>query len=409
MKIEILLSLYRSRLPKKNVVIITDIGREDDDEVALLVAAGLAKVGLLNIKGIIANYHPTTMRARLAKGVLESMGFNDVPVAIGESIDEHYLIQAHEFDAGYVSSDSPFTDGQSLLKSVCESAEDHSVTLLIISGLTDASLFIQNNMELAKKKIATIVTMSGVISNGENEIMCDELGYVLPDKSYNNRLDMPSASRLYYQAQTEKIPLLVVSRFCANPCAITPNFYTRLAQCNSPIGRRLYDKQCTTLIRLWQRTFLNADDPERDGLPLSCNSSWFLETFTDNLEEYKSLNAESNIWAYISKLHTHDPVALIAGIFPHLFTPSFKTIHGCEHQVIGVSKTLTGISNPDQIRDLMINLAEFGLTPISIEQLNYAYPVQRVFSEESNRNTLFVSQPTPKEKSISEGCHCTIS
>ena len=130
---------------QQRLVIISDAGRDHDDEVALIVAAGLAKMDLVKIEGVVANLKPAVSRAQLIKGILNTIGLSDVPVGVGTPIDESSSPQSYEFNASYISEEKDFCDGQVLLKKLFENADDKSLTLLLISGLTDANIFLAGN------------------------------------------------------------------------------------------------------------------------------------------------------------------------------------------------------------------------------------------------------------------------
>lgn len=69
-------------MQRKKIFVITDAGRDHDDELAFTVLAGLQKSGLCEVVGAIANLHPVQERAQLVKGAFAAMGI-DVPVAKG--------------------------------------------------------------------------------------------------------------------------------------------------------------------------------------------------------------------------------------------------------------------------------------------------------------------------------------
>lgn len=350
-----------SRRTAKKLVIITDAGRDHDDEVALTVAAGLSKAGSLSIACVVANLKPALMRARLVKGILDTVGLSDVPVGVGTAVDENSNPQPYEFDASYLSRQESFPDGQLLLKETFAKADDKSLTLLLISGLTDANLFIQNNLELVKRKLDRVVIMGGVLSE-QNDVKRDDRGFILPDESYNQKVDMQSARSFYHSAQAAGIPLTVVSRFSVMACAMNVEFYELLAKEDSPIGKRLCAAQAESIRHLWYRIFLDVNDVKREGLPPYCNKEWFLKTFTDNTGKAQHLSQNDDIWPHITKINAYDPIAMIAAVRPDLFVPLKVKNGGTDNQVIGLNSMATGIPDPQKIRDVLTSLSVSGLS-----------------------------------------------
>jgi inosine-uridine nucleoside N-ribohydrolase len=372
-ELKILQDINHSQKNLKHLVIISDAGRDHDDEVALTVAAGLSKMGLLKIEGIVANLKPALSRAQLIHGILKTLHCNDIPIGVGSVVDEHSSSQSYEFDASYISKETQFPKGQDLLKKIFESAADNSLTLLLISGLTDANIFLSQNKLLAKRKLNNVVIMGGVLVE-QNILKHDTKGHLLPDESYNHRVDMPSAKSFYTLAQEEGIPLTIVSRFCAMACAINPSFYARLAKENSPIGKRLHEKQADANRHLWKRVFLNADNPEREGLPSYCDKNWFLQTFTDNSAELQKATVNDDMWQHLIKLNAYDPIALLAVVMPTLFNSTKDKVAETEHAVIGINQNNPGTDNPEKVRSLLLSLSLWGLTASHDEKLTPQMP-----------------------------------
>jgi len=350
----------------KKVVVISDAGRDHDDELALTAAAGLMRAGVISIECVIANLKPSLMRARLIKGILDTVDLKTVPVGVGTIVNEKSIPQPYEFDASYLSEQQSFPDGQELLTETFRNAENNSLVLLLISGLTDATLFLKNNLHLAKNKLINVVIMGGVLTVN-NDVKRDTDGHIMPDESYNHKVDMEAATSFYKIAQTAKIPLTIVSRHSVMACAITPKFYDDLATFDSPIGKRLCAAQAHSIQHLWRRVFLESNDPKREGLPPYCNKAWFLKTFTNNQDDTKNLTQNDKVWPYVTKINAYDPIAMLAAACPNLFTP-FKTRTGAtENLIIGLNSDITGIDNPDKIRRLLTQLTAAGLNSQSIE------------------------------------------
>lgn len=65
------------------IVLISDPGQDLDDEMMFIMARHLVSKDLIELKGVVANLHPSFARARLTRGTLDLLGLHKVPVGIG--------------------------------------------------------------------------------------------------------------------------------------------------------------------------------------------------------------------------------------------------------------------------------------------------------------------------------------
>ena len=328
------------------MLVVSDIGRDQDDETTLVALAQLAANDQVSLEGLVANLQPSDMRARLAKGVLKSLDLDEVPVAIGSAAGQTDLKpHAHEFEASYLAEAGEVeSDGQALLKRKLEGAGDKETTLLLISGMTDGYELIHNNPELAQHKLDRVVIMGGVTCD-KDQVVRDDQGYLTPDSANNNTFDMPAAQGLYRELQELQIPMTVVTKTAAYAAAVGKQFYDDLGDTGHVVGQRLRDNQKDSLDGLWHRVNLPADDPERGGLPPRCDRGWFLNTFCSG--QGQNVDAKNSIWGQVTQLNLYDAVAMLAaaGSDNHLFAPTRVEVNGTEHQIIGISKDVTGVAD----------------------------------------------------------------
>ena len=388
-----------------SLVIVTDAGRDHDDEVALAIACGLMKLGLVDIKGVITTLKPATERAKLVKGMLTELGFDNIPVAAGSDINDSYTVRNNEFNAPYFAKDyvAPLTGYQLLEKTFAE-ADDHSLTLLLIAGMTDVARFVNDHPELTKQKLKQVTIMGGVETE-DGSVKLDTSGHMIPDSAYNNNVDMPAARLVYQRLQELGIPMQVLTRNASYevasehllekiiraknkdvgtwaetvdrvfdimercpdfPAAFTSHFFNRLHDSGSPIGVRLHSEQANAIQHLWERVNYPHDDPRREGLPTRLNREWFLETFTDDPSQTEEkLKTEPEIWNHVSKLNPYDPLTLLAAVLPQnygLFEPTNQIIDSTSHSVIGLNSDQPGIARNERIIDILTALALFGIT-----------------------------------------------
>src|SRR5437868_3735324 len=116
-----------------NVVVIGDFFEDLDDEHSLCLAAKLHRDGLINLRCMVANLNPASLRARGAKGTLMQLGLPNVPVGVGTPVDGRtYLLK--ETDIPYIAAPHEVRDdGLKLLAGMLEACPNKSVTLILQS------------------------------------------------------------------------------------------------------------------------------------------------------------------------------------------------------------------------------------------------------------------------------------
>ncbi|MCA9776635.1 MAG: nucleoside hydrolase [Candidatus Eremiobacteraeota bacterium] len=326
----------------ESVVIFCDVGRDQDDELALATLAKLHHMGNVNIKGVITNLGPSDKRAQLAKGALGELGLSEVPVAVGSSSGQSPDKYDHyEFEAPYMApQQSVEKSGQSLLKTIFQSADDRSVNLVVLGPMTDLNEFMTENTELFRQKAERGVIMGGV-QRQDGEILLKD-GLMVPDTANNNTFDTQASSGVYAGLQNWGIPTTVLTREAAYAAPADKDFYNGLGDTGNPVGERLKATQRRSIEGLWERVNMTADDPNRLGLPGRCDKAWFEKTFCDG-----PVPEGSDVWDSIARLPVYDAVAGLAVLGEEqsskLFAPEKVQVGGVTHQVIGLSKEHPGM------------------------------------------------------------------
>jgi inosine-uridine nucleoside N-ribohydrolase len=344
------------------LLVVSDIGRDQDDETTLVALKQLVINDEVKLEGVVANLQPSDMRARLAKGVLNSLNLGDVPVAVGTAAGQPNLKPgAHEFDAPYLADSGQVeSDGQALLKRKLEESKDGEMTLLLMSGMTDGYELVHNHPALAQAKIGRVVIMGGVTTD-KDQIVRDEQGYLTPDTANNNTFDMPAAKGLYRDLQDLHIPMTVVTKAAAYASAVGKQFYEDLGATGHQVGERLRDNQKESLDGLWVRANLAAEDPQREGLPARCDRTWFLNTFCSG--QGQDVKPKDSVWGQVTQLNLYDAVALLAAAQGEqsLFNPTNVDVQGTQHQVIGVSKANSGVPDASAVANRLGELTRSAL------------------------------------------------
>src|SRR5262249_3175667 len=147
----------------RSLFVITDPGRDQDDEDVLVTLNRLIRLEILDLMGVVANLAPSVQRARLAKGSLKMLGQNTIPVGTGTSCkqqDDDGL--EYQFNVGYLAETSELTDGKELILKTLREAKPKSIVLLLISGLTDAAEVLREHTHLFESAVRRVVIMGAV-------------------------------------------------------------------------------------------------------------------------------------------------------------------------------------------------------------------------------------------------------
>ena len=259
----------RRSVSRTPLVIITDPGKDLDDEMALVLLSALWKVGLADPRCVVTNLHPAAERATLARGTLDVLGMHHVPVGCGS--DGGDLSSPPLNLPSYAPTPSqPFPSGAELLDSVLKAAEDRSLTLLLISSLKDGADLLRANEALFVQKVNRVVVMGGV----EHEMHDGEL---VPDSARHNLFDQAAAEFFYKRVQHLGIQTVTVTRRIAYSCPVGRRLFDNLAASGSVIGEHLQSRQQESIEELWRRAV--GASTQRSGLPDRCDKQWFCDTF----------------------------------------------------------------------------------------------------------------------------------
>eukprot|EP00658_Telonema_sp_P-2_P025229 TRINITY_DN20159_c0_g1_i2.p1 TRINITY_DN20159_c0_g1~~TRINITY_DN20159_c0_g1_i2.p1 ORF type:complete len:449 (+),score=100.75 TRINITY_DN20159_c0_g1_i2:152-1348(+) len=340
--------LVRERADMIPLCIITDPGQDLDDEMALIMLATLRRAGLADPRCVVANLHPSQDRAQLARGTMDVLGMEGVPVGCGS--DGGDLSSGELALPGYAAAEGePPPPGEDLLVQTLEGCATGSVTLLLISSLKDAAHLLREHEGLFLDKVGQVVVMGGAhpVTQG-----CP----LKPDSAHNNQFDTPSAEFLYEQLQRLKVPMVIVSRKVSYACPVGTAVLEQLAEAGSVVGSHLKDRQASSIQQLWQRACGPPQSFVRKGLPDRCDKKWFCDTFcAGEWGEVDRMGPEDLIWDLVTHFQMYDTWALLACI-PCLRELLFE---GQAHQVDGVEHLV--LENIPQHRvEMARNLLQVG-------------------------------------------------
>jgi predicted ATPase/class 3 adenylate cyclase len=322
------------------VILLTDIGRDVDDELALVLLSALRKKHLLNPIAVITTLSPQTERAHLARGSMDALGMPDVPVGIGSSggVGDDILLEVYEADYSRPSQ-CIYQSGIELMYTALESAPPSSTQLICIASLTDVATLIREREELFTSKVKEVVVMGGVLS--------PEIGETLvPDSAYNNNCDILAARFVYRKCQEIGIPTITLSRWAAYGCPMPPQLLDEIAATDHMVARNIRSVSKISVDQLWNKVRLHPSDPRREKLPYRCDVNWFCRTFMSKGELSKDWKA--SVWSVVKRLNMYDPLAMLLTVPAYRtshFTCKEKIVNGVTHLIVGTSERDSGIKN----------------------------------------------------------------
>jgi hypothetical protein len=399
----------------RRLLIVGDFGKDLDDEDTVLFLTGeqrhrrqtqleffstpgSRKQDLFELKAVIANLAPPVKRAQLAKGTLKLLGQPNVPVGIGTDCKNSANGHDHEFaKVTYMADVEELEDGRELLIRTLEAAEDNSITLVLISGMTDIAVILREHADLFKAKVESVAIMGGVeVEKETNKVVIDKDGFMVPDSAANNKFDMDSAIYTYRRIQELGIKMVILTRAAAYACKVPRSFYDELAATGHPVGIKLRDSQQGSIESLWQRACLPADDEGRAKLPNRCDKDWFCNTFCGG--KGKDRTGADSIWDLIQSFNLYDPMTLIAAV-PELrerfYDPTVIKVGETEHLVIGVCDAVPGVKDAEALAEYMLKRCLLSLT-CSLDEVPDALRNQTATAEPTE-------PPCPPPKGADDG------
>ena len=327
----------------------SDPAKDPDDENAALLTRGLQKLGAeIYLLGVVANLAPSDRRVAVMNGQMAQIGLTHVPVAQGTDCTRPDTSKPYEFDCAYMSLNGIARGEQQFFHSF-SAARDGTVSLLLLSGMTDAASFFFRHPELAKRKLREVVIMGGAQSvNGQPAL--DANGFIIPDDSAaNHHFDIPSSHSVFKFAQEHGIPLVILSRFAALAAPVPREVYDYMAETGHPVGIRLRNMQKKAITTLWRRTHLPLNDPDRE-LPENRTPDWFRKQFLGGRGEDRG--KDDQIWDLLKHFMLYDPLTMIASV-PELrtrfFNPAVVEVHGTKHSIIGVDAANHCVRDPKEL------------------------------------------------------------
>jgi hypothetical protein len=322
--------------PATPLVAIGNHGGGPYGEYLLLVLKAYQRLGMIDLRAVVANEYPAADRARLAQGTLRALGMT-TPVAVGSDCVRRRG-DAPRFDAPY-SSEPVSLRGKSLLIEALTCARPRSVELLLTSTLSDAESLFAAHTALCQDRLASVTIMAGAAYDMP-------AARWVPDMSDNNVTDPRSAVALFARLQNpdwRHVRVRVLSRFAVDDGRVPKRFLTSLAATGHPVPAWLLARTEDAIEQCWRAV---RRPPGVLGiLPADRDLEWFANTILGGRDPRCS--AGDPIWDRVRSVPLFDVVAGVAAVESWYFTAA-SHLAQANFEVIGQERD-TGVRDPDAL------------------------------------------------------------
>jgi inosine-uridine nucleoside N-ribohydrolase len=294
-----------------NIVVISDIQKDVDDLVAWTMLAEMHRLGVIALKGFVANFVHAEKRTRAGRGALDLMNLQDIPIAQGtEGTDNEKelkrKIASYEFENCPFPVDKTMTysNGSKLLHNIfAQAAEDgNKLTVLAISSHRDLWRFMQSEETLVQKVMTKLVSQGGFweLENDNVQPRID---------AANLKFDMKAAEGVFKFCVDNKIPMRAFTKDATFATNISDEFCKNLHDDGSMIGRYIRYAQVAMDLDFYE----SSRNPET-RFSRKMNQEWYLankttwfDTHSRN-EPYPDMEA---VKPYLNKLTAYDCLAAV--------------------------------------------------------------------------------------------------
>ncbi|CZR64403.1 uncharacterized protein PAC_14301 [Phialocephala subalpina] len=316
------------------LVVITDLAKDYDDLAAMVVLKELHRLGLVELRGFVANLMPAHRRALFGRGALDSLGLQYVPIAIGlrASPNDHKELP-YEFGCSFMPPEEnkdSLENGNVLLRRLCDAAkeENEKLTFVLLSSLSDIFHFSEEYQDL-QDVVSKVFLQGGYTVNP----------LLKPDfAAANNKFDPDAANGFHKFMYTHNIPSAVYTKIATINTPTLAKLFDDLGATGHPCGQHLskvrliqdevfYDGACSPNPPFFdQRKFLHI------------KTTWFdTHAETDPLPEKGDFEA---IRPYLTKVVVYDALPTLASAGADVLQAlGIKAPSNDLHEIIGVAKT----------------------------------------------------------------------
>jgi hypothetical protein len=229
--------LKNSRRKPKKIIVFTDIGRDIDDAVLLILLAYLHKIKVVEVLLVVANVKPAKLRAEAAKSIFEKMGTPDISVAYGsdgtdKNIDLHY----YEFK-GIDEPQGIILNGETTIVDQLEALKKNNEQCNMIVGTS-----LRDLSELIKRYESLIeTTVSNFFFQGAWETDGKHIKTLVPDMdAVNNNYDCAATTYVYNWLRLRDISTYTTTKFSAVMATIGAEVFCQAADRGHEAAQYIY-------------------------------------------------------------------------------------------------------------------------------------------------------------------------
>ncbi|KAL7455723.1 hypothetical protein ACHAWC_007253, partial [Mediolabrus comicus] len=327
------------------LIVFTDVGKDVDDAIALVVLACLKRMFVLNPVAVIATLSPQEERARLARVVLDSLGLPDVPVGIGTDGGSKDSVELHCFASE--EKQLKLLHGSVLVPRILTEAEPKSVTLLCLANTKDVSQLILKHPDLFSAKVKNVVIMGGAFYSErmKNVVIMGGAFYSerserleIDESAYNNNCEPAAARMLYLECQNRGIPTTTINRTAAYDCPFAISKLNNLQlKCNHLLASEIHEANTNAILNLWKKVNMPAWMRGRGKLPARCDREWFSNFFQVQIDDDAAGPAATDSWLQSANIYLYDALATLNCVEAYqelYFCPKRHVIDGTVHKLV---------------------------------------------------------------------------
>jgi hypothetical protein len=278
----------KNRLKPIKIIVYTDVERDIDDAVLLIILAYLHKTGVAEVLLVVTNVKPSKSRAKRAKFIFEEIGAPGVPVAYGtDGTDEDLVLHHYEFE-GLGEPEGTILDGNVAVVNTLKALESKGeyCSMIVIASLRDLSKLIEEHESLVKNTVSSIFFQGAW--EVDQELMT--VNTLVPDMTVvNNEYDCEATTNVYNWLRQSTISTYTATRHSAFMAPISSHVFQEAADRGNLVASYIYNA-----FGEQERKFYNQaaeEDPEKRFRP-HLNKKWYAsrcrrwcEAYEDKLPE----------------------------------------------------------------------------------------------------------------------------
>lgn len=296
----------------RDLVLISDPGKDPDDSLALVLAIALQDLGYIRVRGVVTTVGASSirrMRARHAKWLLAQLGARNTEVVEGASYPiPDRLSHAHNsfLRSANVQSESDMQPSPASSNADRFAAYfEKDVTVVVLGGLTDLANWLADRASGIWSSVNRVVVMGGATRGS-----APEKHLVSDSHAFNNAVDIFSTNTVFELCGELGIPLTVVSREAIYSSPSSIRFVEDLRLTGHECGICIAEMYRESYSKLWDLVSGELIGEDRDR-------RWFLDTFTDSSDRLRRAARDSTldipfeeVFSSVRRVMLYDPIAL---------------------------------------------------------------------------------------------------